>query len=109
MKRFIAGCAVCMMLIGSASMVMAAEKKAAKAEQIPGAMTGKVLETMDSGGYTYAQIDNKGKKIWIAIPQAKVTKGKTMTFKPGMEMKNFESKTLKRKFDSIIFSDGIVQ
>lgn len=109
MKRFIAGCAVCMMLLGTTGLVFAAEKKAAKAEQAPGVMTGKVLETMDSGGYTYAQIDNKGKKIWIAIPQAKVTKGKVMSFKPGMEMKNFESKTLKRKFDSIVFSDGIAQ
>jgi len=29
-----------------------------------------------------------------------------MSFKPGIEMINFESKTLKRKFDKIIFSEG---
>jgi hypothetical protein len=64
---------------------------------------------MDSGGYTYVQLDNKGKKTWVAAPKMKVSKGQTMTFRPGMEMKNFESKTLKRKFDTIIFSDGPVQ
>ena len=72
-------------------------------------ISGNVVETMDSGGYTYVQLENKGKKTWVAVPQMKVTKGKTMTFRPGMEMKNFESKTLKRKFDTIIFSDGPVQ
>ena len=72
------------------------------------ALTGKVVETMDSGGYTYAQIEKDGKKTWVAVPSTKITKGQTVSFSPGMEMKNFESKTLKRKFDSIIFSGGVV-
>jgi hypothetical protein len=72
-------------------------------------ISGNVVETMDSAGYTYVLLENKGKKTWVAVPQMKVTKGKAMTFRPGMEMKNFESKTLKRKFDTIIFSDGPVQ
>jgi hypothetical protein len=72
------------------------------------ALTGKVVETMDSGGYTYVQIEKGGKKTWIAVPATKVTKGQTMSFSPGMEMKDFESKTLKRKFDSIIFSGGVI-
>jgi membrane protein involved in colicin uptake len=89
----------------------ATEKKVTekKTEEIPGAISGKVVDTMDSGGYTYVQLENAGKKTWVAVPQTKVTKGKTMTFSPGMEMKDFESKTLKRKFDSIIFSGGVVQ
>jgi hypothetical protein len=32
--------------------------------------------------------------------------GQNMSFKPGIVMVNFESKTLKRKFDKIIFSEG---
>ncbi len=80
-----------------------------KTEEIPGAINGKVVDTMDSAGYTYVEIEKAGKKTWVAIPQTKITKGTTMTFRPGMEMKNFESKTLKRKFDSIVFSDGVVK
>jgi translation initiation factor 1 (eIF-1/SUI1) len=78
-------------------------------QEAPAGLSGKVVDTMDSGGYTYVQLEQAGKKTWVAVPQMKVTKGKTMTFRPGMEMKNFESKTLKRKFDSIVFSDGVVK
>ena len=72
------------------------------------ALTGKVVETMDSGGYTYALIENNGKKTWVAVSKTKIEKGQNITFAPGTEMQNFESKTLKRKFDSIIFSSGVV-
>jgi hypothetical protein len=71
-------------------------------------LTGKVVESMDSGGYTYVQIENSGKKTWVAVPKTKVVVGQDITLSPGNEMKNFESKTLKRKFDSIIFSGGVI-
>jgi len=71
-------------------------------------LTGKVIESMDSGGYTYVQIENNGKKTWVAVPKTKVVKGQNITFAPGAEMGNFESKTLKRKFDSITFSGGVI-
>lgn len=73
-------------------------------------ITGKVLETMESGGYTYVYLQQKkGKKIWVAFPKAKVSVGKTVSLVPGSEFKNFKSKTLKRTFDRIIFSLGPVQ
>ncbi|NJD56032.1 MAG: DNA-binding protein [Nitrospirae bacterium] len=71
-------------------------------------ISGKVVDTMDSGGYTYVQLEQGGKKTWVAAPKMKVKKGQVLTFRPGMVMENFESKTLKRKFDRIIFSDGLV-
>jgi hypothetical protein len=72
-----------------------------------GELSGKVVETMSSGGYTYALIEKGDKKTWIAVPQTKIVKGQTITFLPGVEMGNFQSKTLKRTFDSIIFSAGV--
>lgn len=72
------------------------------------ALTGKVVESMDSGGYTYVQIENNGKKTWAAFPKTKVVKGQDISLSPGTEMQNFESKTLKRTFDSIIFSGGVI-
>jgi len=72
-------------------------------------ITGKVLETMDSGGYTYVHLQQKkGKKIWVAFPKAKVSVGKKVSLVPGGEFKNFKSKTLDRTFDRIIFSLGPV-
>ena len=70
---------------------------------------GKVLKTMDSGGYTYMFLQIKGgKKIWVAVPKTKVSVGKKIDFVPGPEMKNFKSKTLNRTFDKITFSLGLV-
>jgi hypothetical protein len=69
-------------------------------------LSGKVVETMDSGGYTYVLLEKSGEKIWLAVPKMKVIVGQNMSFKPGIVMVNFESKTLKRKFDKIIFSEG---
>jgi hypothetical protein len=71
-------------------------------------LSGKVIETMNSAGYTYVLIENKGKKTWVAVTETKVVKGQNISFGPGMEMKDFESKTLKRKFDRIVFSEGVL-
>ena len=72
-------------------------------------ITGKVLESMNSGGYSYINLQKKdGSKIWIAVPETKITVGQQMSFKEGLVMTNFQSKTLKRSFDSIIFSNGII-
>jgi len=69
-------------------------------------LSGKVVETMDSGRYTYVCLEKNDKKIWVAVYKMKIVLGQSMSFKPGVEMVNFESKTLKRKFDKIIFSTG---
>lgn len=72
------------------------------------ALTGKVVETMNAGGYTYVQIDNSGEKTWVAVPESKVDVGQEISFGPGMVMHDFESKALSRKFDSIVFSGGVL-
>ena len=69
-------------------------------------LSGKVAETFASGGYTYLLLEQDGKKIWAAIPETPVEVGREMSLKPGMEMKNFTSKALKRTFESIYFSEG---
>ena len=72
-------------------------------------LSGKVAETMDSGGYTYVLLDNDGKQTWLAMPKTKVVKGSKMSFQPGAEMVGFHSKTLNRTFERIIFSGGPVK
>ena len=73
------------------------------------ALSGKVVETIDTAGYTYVCLEKKGKKTWVAVPQMKVKKGQNMSFQPGTEMVNFKSKTLNRTFDRIIFSGGAIK
>lgn len=69
-------------------------------------LAGKVVETMDAGGYTYICLENDGKKTWAAVPTMKVAVGNEIELSPGVEMKKFSSKTLNRTFESIVFSSG---
>lgn len=67
-------------------------------------LTGTVAETMNAGGYTYLLIKTPaGEKKWAAVTQAKVKKGDKATVTNSMDMRNFESPSLKRKFDVIAF------
>ncbi|MDO9309341.1 MAG: OB-fold nucleic acid binding domain-containing protein [Deltaproteobacteria bacterium] len=97
----------------SASAVLAMPDKAAKpaaanSAQPAEVLSGKVIETMNSGGYTYVNLQKKnGEKVWVAAPETSVKAGSQVSFKGGMEMVNFESKSLKRKFDKINFADGL--
>jgi len=72
-------------------------------------LAGKVLETMDSGGYTYTQIATTDGNVWVAIPKTKIKKGQNVSFQPGQPMPNFTSKTLGRTFDVIYFSGGLAE
>jgi len=78
----------------------------AKVDAAPAGLSGKVLETMDAGGYTYIHLDQAGKQIWVAAPVMKTKVGDEVSLMPGAEMYNFPSKTLNRTFDTIIFSGG---
>jgi hypothetical protein len=72
-------------------------------------LTGKVVETMDSGGYTYMCLEKDGKKTWVAAPTMKVAVGDEVQLLPGAEMPYFTSSTLNRTFDTIVFSGGPVK
>lgn len=86
----------------------AVEKKVeTKTQEDSSTLSGKVSETMDSGGYTYVNLQKNGKSMWVAVPQMKVTVGQEMSFVPGMVMTDFKSNSLNRTFDAIVFSTGV--
>ena len=68
-----------------------------------GKIYGKVIETMDSGSYTYVQVDNGKEKYWAATAPVTLEKGSMVSFGTSMPMENFTSKTLNRTFDVIYF------
>jgi len=65
--------------------------------------SGKVVETMEGGGYTYANLEKGGKKTWVAFPTTETRVGETLSFSGCMQMQAFQSKALNRKFDEILF------
>ena len=64
-------------------------------------VTGTVAETMQSGGYRYVRLEEKG--TWIAANNFDVSVGDKIQFSGGSEMKNFHSNSLDRTFESIFF------
>lgn len=69
--------------------------------------TAKVIELIDAVQYTYLKIEEKGNQYWIAVPQIKLPIGAIIYYNDGLEMKNFQSQSLNRTFESILFVDNI--
>jgi hypothetical protein len=65
--------------------------------------SGIVVETMNTAGYTYVQIDTGKEKVWAAAPEFKVKVGDKVNFPMGSKMVNYQSKTLNRSFDAVYF------
>lgn len=71
-------------------------------------ISGTIVETMNSGGYSYALLDTGDKQVWVAGPQAPdLEVGMKVSSPDGMEMKNFQAKSLDRTFESILFVGAI--
>lgn len=66
-------------------------------------LSGQVLEAQDAGIYTYIRLKTATGETWAAVNKAAVKKGQTVTIGNPMEMRNFESKSLNRTFDRIVF------
>lgn len=87
------------------------QKEAAKSPVVeaPAAQfSGTVLETMDSGGYTYVKVDIGKEQIWAAGPSTPVKVGDKVSIPAGMPMHNFHSKTLNRDFEVVYFVGAIL-
>lgn len=69
--------------------------------------TGSVMETMNSGGYTYAKIQDEQNQYWIAGNQVPVKVGDVVSFTEQMKMPGFKSKTLNRTFENLMFVSQI--
>jgi hypothetical protein len=78
-----------------------------KVENSAEILEGRVVETMNSSGYTYMLVSNGGLQQWVAIPETTITKGDRVRYHQGMTMNDFHSKTLNKTFASILFSAGL--
>lgn len=76
---------------------------AADAPTANGVVTGTVLEVQDVDAYSYLRLKTKDGETWAAVGRAALKKGATVTIEDAMVMKDFESKSLKKTFPSIVF------
>jgi hypothetical protein len=64
---------------------------------------GKVVEKIDAAPYSYLKLSGPAGEVWAAVPQTNVATGTEVVIENPMAMDGFESKTLNRKFDKILF------
>ena len=69
----------------------------------PSGDKGIVVETMNAGGYTYANLKQNDVTDWVAFPSSNVKVGQELSFTGCMPMVNFHSKALNRTFPTIKF------
>lgn len=67
------------------------------------ALKGEVLEVKEVESYTYLRLKTQDGETWAAVARTPVKKGAKVTIENAMVMNNFESKTLKKTFQTIYF------
>jgi hypothetical protein len=111
-------CAIVAAPVIACGVIQAGEAVAPAAQEAGGAAAvepaeqgfrGNVTETMDAGRYTYVRVEKGGQGIWAAALKFDVKVGDEIIVPIGMPMKDFESPTLKRKFDLIYFVSEVVK
>lgn len=103
MKQLLIVCCAAAMLAACAKPA-AAPKPVAQApigsnQQIEGV----VLETFDGGGFTYLRLKTASGERWMVTSQVAVKAGEKVRASSGMVVEKFESKSLHRTFDNIVF------
>ncbi|NNK61603.1 MAG: hypothetical protein HKO98_00210, partial [Gemmatimonadetes bacterium] len=68
---------------------------------------GRVLDVSQGPGYTYVLVEDGDVQIWVAGTQLEVEVGQMVTWDGGAIMRDFESPTLERTFDRLLFADGL--
>jgi len=64
---------------------------------------GRVVATLNGGTYTFIQIEENGRKIWLGVRQTKINVGDEIEYPESPFVEKFKSKTLKRTFDKVYF------
>lgn len=85
-----------------APFVWAADPSTAPA---PTVFTGEVLEVQQVESYTYLRLKTRDGETWAAVSRAPVSKGATVTIEKAMVVNDFESKALKKTFQTIVFGN----
>ncbi len=69
---------------------------------------GTVVSSLNTDMYSYIEVTQADKNLWIAGPKVSVKAGDKVQFPEGAMMSNFQSKQLQRTFPSVMFVQQIV-
>ena len=69
---------------------------------------GKVLSVLDAKQFTYIEIEDGGKKLWLASPAVAVKAGDKVAYVDAQVQPKFHSNTLNRDFLNLIMTTRVV-
>lgn len=103
-----------LVVVIAASLVACKKPEAPKAAQAPGdaaqaaapsksALQGKILEKLEAQPYSYLKLKTASGDVWAAVPATQRAVGADAVVEGAFPMKDFESKSLNRKFDVVYF------
>jgi hypothetical protein len=68
-----------------------------------GSISGEVVQTQNVDSYTYVRLKTAEGEIWAAVPKTAIKDGARITIGQASMLQNFQSKSLKKTFDQIVF------
>ncbi len=92
-----------MILLTAAALAACTKPAAAPPKASAQKLQGQVLETLNSGGFTYVRLKTGAGDQWIVTSPVDVKVGSEVSVSSAMTVEKFESKSLHRTFDNIVF------
>ncbi len=68
-----------------------------------GSISGEVVQTQNVDSYTYVRLKTAEGEIWAAVEKAPLKNGQRITIGNASMLQNFQSKSLNKTFDRIVF------
>jgi hypothetical protein len=68
---------------------------------------GEVVTVVDTMGFTYIEVKQDTRTVWVAAPTVDIRVGDTVHFQDAPAMANYHSKSLDRTFTNVIFVSNI--
>src|SRR5262249_28924216 len=68
-------------------------------DELEGRVVRRVEQTPD---FTYLELESEGEPLWLFTPRVEVHVGDRVYFTPVREFRDFEPRSLKRKFDRLL-------
>ena len=89
------------------SQILFVDRVMAESEVATQSHRGTVVESMSAAGYSYIRVEENGDSVWLAAPQTTIEVGQSILWSGGTPMRNFNSRSLDRNFDEIIFVSAV--
>ena len=70
---------------------------------------GEVLSSIQVPSYTYIEVRTDGRILWLAGNPVEVEDGEIIAWDPSIVMQDFQSNTLNRTFDELLFVSAVHQ